>query len=500
MPRGPRPGRLPQVPGASDRATWWRQFPRLWRRFSHLRNTCSVAIPIDTSQPLLRPSQLDALVRAVANADDHDEHDWIEWKSNLDLSSSEGKWHIVKQILGFSNRTVSTAARHAAGHAYLLAGVEPGALTGVASVDHADLTSSIDRYVGAARWTPEYVTVDGKSVLVVIIDPPKPGDPPFSLRKGYDKHQAGTVFVRVPGKSEQASPAQLDALVQRAKATRETLDVVVRADPATIEVGPIDDEHRLAEILDAERAVLMAAGRSKRPAPRAPRRPGWPGALGATMPEFRPLTAISAFTQIEKPDERTEVQYAEEVEKYLEGLRSILKTRYLHRRFHHAGGALHFVIDNPTDRNFRNLRVVVHVAGDVRSWPESLVDDLYLPEFPQRPRPMGTPTKVSNPYESLLNSSLRSAPYVPPVSFYSGPGFSINDTGSVTIDFDPVDLRPRTPETLPRVPLVVHEQIGTDLQITWEATAENVDGLRSGVVTSTVVEGTIVFENVPDKS
>ncbi len=92
-----------------------------------------MAVPIDTSEPFLRPSQLEALTRAAASADAHDEHDWIEWKSSLELSSAEGKWHVAKQVLGFSNRTVETALRHAGGHAYLLVGVEPGAITGVTS-------------------------------------------------------------------------------------------------------------------------------------------------------------------------------------------------------------------------------------------------------------------------------------------------------------------------------------------------------------------------------
>lgn len=44
----------------------------------------SVVLKVDTSEPLLRPTQLTALVEAVRNAADHDEDTWIEWKSGYD--------------------------------------------------------------------------------------------------------------------------------------------------------------------------------------------------------------------------------------------------------------------------------------------------------------------------------------------------------------------------------------------------------------------------------
>lgn len=40
----------------------------------------------------------------------------------------------------------ATAQRHTGGYAYLLVGVEPEALTGVTSLDNADLTGAIERY------------------------------------------------------------------------------------------------------------------------------------------------------------------------------------------------------------------------------------------------------------------------------------------------------------------------------------------------------------------
>ena len=94
-----------------------------------------VVLQVDTSEPLLRPSQLQALVRAVRDADGHDEHRWIEWKSGLDLTSAAGQGHIAKAVVGLANRPPAAAARWAGGYGYLLVGVRPGAISGVAPVD-----------------------------------------------------------------------------------------------------------------------------------------------------------------------------------------------------------------------------------------------------------------------------------------------------------------------------------------------------------------------------
>ena len=342
-----------------------------------MRKACGVAVPIDTTQALLRPSQLEALVRAVHVADEHDEHDWIEWKNTLDFTTADDKWHVAKQILGFSNRTVATAQRHTGGYAYLLVGVEPGALTGVTSIDNADLTSAIERYVGTARWSLEQVQVDGKKVVILIVEPPKPGDDPFTLRKAYRNFPEGAIFVRSPGRTEQASTVQVQALMERAKAMRETLDIGIRAEPATIEFGPSLDDNRIDELLVEERSVLMAPNRSRRPAPHSQ---GYSELAGAGYSSIMSaLSGLQAFAR-ERRDERSETDYAQEVETYLDELREAVKVHHLHERYNRPAASLRLVVDNPTDRNFRGLHVVVHVEGDVRRWEEDIVDELYRAE------------------------------------------------------------------------------------------------------------------------
>ncbi|MES9608098.1 hypothetical protein [Actinomadura sp. NPDC000929] len=103
----------------------------------------------DLSRPFRRPSELRRLVEAVRAADDKDESLWVEWKSTLDLTSQPGLLHLVRQILGFANRDPEVAAQWCEGNAYLLVGVSPGQLQGVAGVDPQRLVQTLQPYLGA---------------------------------------------------------------------------------------------------------------------------------------------------------------------------------------------------------------------------------------------------------------------------------------------------------------------------------------------------------------
>jgi hypothetical protein len=50
------------------------------------------------------------LVAAIVDADEHDELDWVEWKSALDLTTKHGCFHIARAVLGMSNRMPERAA------------------------------------------------------------------------------------------------------------------------------------------------------------------------------------------------------------------------------------------------------------------------------------------------------------------------------------------------------------------------------------------------------
>lgn len=80
------------------------------------------------------------------------------------------------------------------------------------------------------------------------------------------------------------------------------------------------------------------------------------------------------------------------------------------------------------------------------------------------------------------------------------PSFEIEDTGSVTITYAPVDVRPRTPTVLPAVDVLVNEREGTVLRVEWTATAENVDGKVAGELGIEVVPQPEYYETLPGET
>lgn len=130
-----------------------------------------------------------------------------------------------RYVLGFANRDPARAVLHAEGVAYLIVGAEPGDLIGAPRHDPAELEDWLSPYIGPdVAWNPEYVSVEGKPVLLIQVEAPKPGEKMRPLRRGYEdlegkKHvPAGRIFIRKRGKTEEADDADVDMLNARAAA------------------------------------------------------------------------------------------------------------------------------------------------------------------------------------------------------------------------------------------------------------------------------------------
>jgi hypothetical protein len=108
-----------------------------------------VALSIDSSRAIRGPTARRQLVEALRDASsDSQESDWLEWKSQVDLSAKHWHGELARQIFGMANRSPERAARSAGGHGYIVCGVHPGSVDGVAFLDPADLESAISRYTG----------------------------------------------------------------------------------------------------------------------------------------------------------------------------------------------------------------------------------------------------------------------------------------------------------------------------------------------------------------
>ncbi|WP_280498882.1 AlbA family DNA-binding domain-containing protein [Nocardia farcinica] len=180
-------------------------------------------LAIDATRALRTPEQLEQLIRAVYAADPTDETRAVEWKIGFDtITSNEASFTIAKTILGFGNRPVEVAKNDFEGVGYLLVGVEPGSLRGQAVPDSAELLNAVRRYAGNGIpiWDPRTVDVDGRTILVITVEAPRPGDRMALLRKAFQPAKGGmfsegTIFVRQPGATERATREDLEMLQDR---------------------------------------------------------------------------------------------------------------------------------------------------------------------------------------------------------------------------------------------------------------------------------------------
>ena len=168
----------------------------------------SMSLIIDTSRQFRTIKELAELVQAVSSAPlTESEPDWLEWKSQVDLSDKLWHMRIAKCVAGFANRDPIVAKRSAGGCSYLVIGAEPGNVNGITPIDNAILHDGISRFVrDTVRWNPEYIQHEGKQILVITVEPPEHGDQIVAMLSDFQSHKRGTsscrkgdVFVRRHG-------------------------------------------------------------------------------------------------------------------------------------------------------------------------------------------------------------------------------------------------------------------------------------------------------------
>jgi len=176
-----------------------------------------MSLAVDASRAFRSPHELTGLIEAVLGASENDESDWIEWKSGLALGEKDTQGTLARHVLAMANRRPELAARYATGCGYVIVGAEPGNCAGVTEVDPAVLSHGMQPYLGAEGpgWGLQYVNLQGVSVLVVTVEPPRSGDRIFTLQKAFAKYLAGAVFVRRPGRTDLAGPNDIRVLEDR---------------------------------------------------------------------------------------------------------------------------------------------------------------------------------------------------------------------------------------------------------------------------------------------
>lgn len=177
----------------------------------------AMSLNIDTSTAFRSPQRRAALVQAIYEASPSltQETHWLEWKRSLNLDTSAHRFAVARAIIAFANRHPQTAARECEGEAYLVVGAEPGHLESVEVLDAAVIHDKLRPFVDGPHWEVDYVEIEGKSVLVVTVAPPQPGDRIHSLVRQHQGDRSGTVFIRGVASSAPATHAELGMLQDR---------------------------------------------------------------------------------------------------------------------------------------------------------------------------------------------------------------------------------------------------------------------------------------------
>lgn len=439
-----------------------------------------MTLPIELSRPARTRADQTALVEAVRDAAaSEQETNYLEWKGSLDLGAKSALAKIGGAVLGFSNRMPDVAARACGGCAYMLVGVEPGAVAGVTPVDAAKLEAGLAPYVGAnVQWRPDYVEVDGRAVLVVTVEPPQWGEPGHPVRKSFHGDTGksllveGAILVRHHASTEPAKATDIDALNRRAlRRSDNELAVDVRLLDET-PLRRVDlREETLGAFVNGRREIMLSA-----------------------LNRSNPLNVLGIASVLQ--EHRSEDVYRKEVGEYADQLAEALPDVLLARSVLHDAGLLKLVVANSTERTFTGVRVKVTLPGEieVRTWKREVNDEV---ELPRAPVLFGR----GNASVHGLLWDLGGIDAIPQMKPLWTPDAE-SDGSKTTVVFSDTEVRAEGTHQLPGIWLLLDDEAPGEVVIQWQATAKEATKRLSGTVTVPVaprlMEPTEVLADAPE--
>ena len=407
-------------------------------------------LTLDTSRQFRSIQELAVLVEAISLAPlTESEPHWLEWKSQADLN--DRRWHalIAKCIAGFANRDPIVAKRWAGGCSYMVIGAEPGNVSGVTPIDNANLHAGISRFVRTTvRWSPQYIQHEGKQVLVISVEPPEHGDQIVAMLKSYQSNERGAsvcregdVFLRRHGTTDLARQEDYDMLVLRFAASAELasgISVQILDDVTAVPVAC--GSHDITTWCQHQEHVLLA-----------PLERGTHVGIGSSF-----LWSL---------ENRSADEYRRQVASYLTQMTPLLPIMARARALMNRAPSMQLVVINETEYNFEGARVEVAIEGDV--WAYQSSEDAQ-PKMPTPPRKWG----------SGLDLFIPTIPTMPTTNPF---GPHIDNSGSSSIEFDDVDLRPYGQVKLDPIYLVCDGNLaGATLTANWTATSSSARGVAHG--------------------
>lgn len=168
-----------------------------------------------------------AVIDHALSLGDLSELDYLELKGALSFEKACARASgatIARAVLGLANRMPDVAGQHLAGHGVILVGIAGGKVVGADEADPAEVRPRITLYVGedGPGWDFQYVKHPGGLVLVVVVDPPRWGDPIHTWRRETTLNERpireGEIFVRT-SRTQPATSVDVKNLSRRLTAS-----------------------------------------------------------------------------------------------------------------------------------------------------------------------------------------------------------------------------------------------------------------------------------------
>lgn len=398
------------------------------------------------------------------------ETNWLEWKRELELDKPAGRFAIAKAILGFANRSVEQAQLCCGGAAYMIVGAEPGAATGVEIVDHAVLGQKIATYVDGPRWTPHYIECNQKHVLVIVVEPPRPGDPIHTLQKAYSRddkagYHAGLIFQRATAHTEPAGARGIAELQERLVSGTRIPDLGLTLGLSATRIVRLSlSKNALNEFIGRHEAYVRANIGAPRPPSSSPDQLG-------SGPGYASAFGVARWLQSQTPEDQE--QFDRRVSAYLVQLRKVLLHNVIARinRSRHLN-TITFEVANKTDDPISGVQCTVEIPSPNLVVYTSAPYSLELPATPKWPDHM---TDSLNRYNPALG--------LPGVSQFSQlhDGIADKQGDAYRYTWNIGDLRPHEVAPAQSVTIIPRGMAPDNIDVTMTASAMN----RRGRVTET---------------
>lgn len=425
---------------------------------------------LDFSRLPVGQREWSTFVQALSKEDDRAERHFLEMKSDVDLGTILGAAKVAKFILGAANRLPEKADKRFGGSALLVLGISQDSITGIPFFEAMDLERHVKKYIGddGPHWDFERVRVSGdRDVIIVIVDPPKQGDPIWTCHKdGSENLIDGGIFIRVDGATRAAKGAEVRTLHRRAEKAQPTAEIDVSI------VGSVLPFHCDADVLEAhiarQREFLHTAYKEQT-------RPSAAHLASASFSEF--LAAdwgrIGA-----KPEPRTVSEYNEEVDRWEVDLRK----------------AFHSLVDNfatlvavPIRVQVRNLsatfmeavEVKIELDGGVYALHQIPRDEIFEP-LPDFPRPWGPIEQPGLGMVQIPDLGRHYPPLTLPSTRFDSVRFHNGDHVSLSVRLP--ELRPEGTSLTDddEFVLVVRGAVSQAIKGSWTATARGHHQVYSG--------------------